>query len=86
MFTVAWSDDALETLAAIYVTLDLRQQDRVAAAVAALNTRLAHAPFDEGESRTGPSRITFIDRLAVTFWVNEPGRSVRVTALAPFGL
>ena len=85
MFTVVWSEAALETLATIYVTLDLRQQDRVAAAVAALNARLANAPFDEGESRSGPSRITFIDRLAVTFWVNEPGRSVRVTAVAAFG-
>jgi hypothetical protein len=85
MFNVDWSDDALETLAAIYVTHDLRQQDRVAAAVTALNTRLANAPFDEGESRTGPSRITFVDQLAVTFRVNEPGRSVRVTAVARFG-
>ncbi len=85
MFTVAWSDAALDALADVYVVLDLAEQDRVAAAVTALNARLAKNPHAEGESRSGGFRITFIHRLAVSFWVNDTRRQVQVTAAGPYG-
>lgn len=85
MFTVAWLDEALDGLADVYVALDLTEQDRVAAAVEALNARLVNDPLDEGESRSGGFRITFIDRLAVTFWVSEARRLVQVAAVSPYG-
>jgi hypothetical protein len=85
MFAVVWLHEALETLADIYVALDLNDQGRIAAAVAAPNTRLARAPLEKGESRSGPYRITFIDGLVVRFWVDESAGIVRVSAVAQFG-
>jgi hypothetical protein len=85
MYRVDWLAVALDALADVYVTLDLADQDRLAAAVDALNKRLAGDPYDEGESRGGPYRITFIDRLVVRFWVDEPSGVVHVTAVAPYG-
>jgi plasmid stabilization system protein ParE len=85
MFTVVWSSAALDALADVYVVLDLAGQDRVAAAVDALNRRLADDPHDEGESRSGGFRITFIDRLAVSFLVTDARHLVQVTAVSPYG-
>jgi hypothetical protein len=85
MFRVIWLVAALDALADVYVTLDLTDQDRVTAAVQALNTRLASNPLDEGESRSGRYRITFVDGHVVRFWVDEPTGVVRVTAVGPYG-
>ena len=52
MFTVVWANRALDTLAEVYVGLDLAAQDRLAARIDSLNHRLARDPSQEGESRT----------------------------------
>lgn len=51
MFTVVWTNRALDRFADMYVVLDLADQGRLAAKIDALNHRLAEYPADEGESR-----------------------------------
>jgi hypothetical protein len=53
MFTVEWTDYALDQLADVFVSLDLNTQDQLSKAVEVLNRRLAIDPLDEGESRNG---------------------------------
>jgi len=84
MYGVVWLGPALDRLPDIYVRLDLANQDQLAVAVDALNARLRADPFAEGESRSGRYRITFVDRIAVRFWVDEPAGVVRVTAVGLF--
>jgi hypothetical protein len=78
MFTVVWTNRALNRLADTYVGLDLIGQDRLAAQIDALNHRMHRDPLDEGESRAGDYRITFVDGLTVRFIVDSDGRVVRV--------
>jgi hypothetical protein len=84
MYSVVWLGSALDRLADIYVLLDLTSQDRLAAAVDALNARLRTDPLSEGESRSGRYRITFVDRIAVRFWVDDSAGRVGVTAVEHF--
>jgi hypothetical protein len=65
MFPLIWLHGALEELADVYVAVTLPEQDRIAAAVEALNGRLRSNPLNEGESRDTGYRLTFIDLLAV---------------------
>jgi len=44
MFTVVWTNRALDRLADMYVALDLTGQDRLAAKFDALNHRLSRDP------------------------------------------
>lgn len=79
MFAVLWSDYALDLLADAVVSLDLATQDQLTAAIEGLNRRLAEDPLDEGESRDGPYRLTFVGSLAVLFQVDAAKGLVRVT-------
>jgi len=81
MFTVAWAHRALNKLADLYVGVDLAGQQRLAASIDALNRRLAQKPIDEGESRTGNYRITFVEGLTIRFTVDLADRLVRVYAV-----
>lgn len=47
MFTVVWTNRALDKLADRYVGLDLSNQDRLAAEINALNHRLHRDPSEE---------------------------------------
>jgi len=78
MFTVVWTSWALDKLAEDYVVMDLPGQDRLAAKIDALNHRLAQNPLDEGESRTGNYRVTFVEFLTVRFTVDLEDRVARV--------
>ena len=79
MYTLIWGGRALDQLAEIYVALPLDEQRRTAAAVDAMNHRLAARPHEEGESRGGNLRITFPDGIVVRFRVDEINQTVRVT-------
>ena len=78
MFTEVCTKRALDRLADLYVRPDLAGQDRFAARIDTLNHRLAQDPVDDGESRTGAYRITFVDDLTVRFTVDLDDRVVRV--------
>ena len=84
-FAVVWLDNALDDVADFYVTADLPTQARVSDALEALNRRLAKNPFDEGESRDGGERITFVPHLAIRFRIDQADQVVRVTAAKPYG-
>ena len=85
MFTLIWRDRALNQLADIYVTADPAERQRTAAAVDALNARLRSNPLNEGESRAGDLRVTFISLLIVGFRVFPSDRVVRVISVRRYG-
>ena len=85
MFDYRWLETVLDKLAAVYVSLDVPQQNRVAAGVERFNARLAADPLDLGESRGGGYRVAFIPLLMVTFHVHEAARRVRVTDVTRCG-
>jgi hypothetical protein len=75
----------LERLADIFVGANLDDQDRMTTAVERLNRRLVNHPLDEGESRSGNVRVTFIDLLFVRFRVDVSRQIVRVNGVKRFG-
>jgi hypothetical protein len=85
VFTLIWSNRALDQLAEIYVSADAAERARMAPAIEALNVRLRNDPSAEGESRAGELRITFIPLLAVAFYVSQSDRVVRVGRVRRFG-
>jgi plasmid stabilization system protein ParE len=85
VFTLSWSNKALDDLADIYVAAEPTERVRIAAGVDALNARLRSDPLDEGESRSGGTRVTFPALLTVIFHVSEPQREVRVTRVRRYG-
>lgn len=60
MFALSWWESALDKLAAIYVALPPPAREQLAGAVGKLNARLRTNPLDEGESRSGGTRVTFV--------------------------
>ncbi len=85
MFQVTWSERALDRLADIFTESSLEEQDRMSAAIEALNRRLSRNPFDEGESRDGRARVVFIDLLVVAYWIEKANRIVRVDGVTRYG-
>ena len=85
MFEYKWLELALKTLSDIYVTLDLADQDRMAAGVELFNARLATDPLAVGESRVGAYRVAFPPLLRVYFYVDEVARRVEVTDAIRYG-
>ena len=81
MFTVMWSDRAMDQLADIFVVTDLPGQDHLTTLIDGPNRRLARDPMDEGESRTGNYRVTFIGDLTVRFSVDAQSPIVRVNGV-----
>jgi hypothetical protein len=85
MFSVNWSDYALDLLADVVVSLDLAMQDELTTEIERLNRRLAKNPLDEGESRNGPFRLTFMGSLAVLFRVDTTRDVVEVSEVKWYG-
>jgi hypothetical protein len=81
MFAVIWVNHALDALADVFVSLDLAAQDQLTASIERLNRRLGTTPFDEGESRSGDYRLTFVGALSVLFRVDADRGVVRVTGV-----
>jgi hypothetical protein len=85
MYALKWRDSALKQLADIYVAARVEDRERMAGAVEKLNARFKSAPLDEGESRSGAGRITFVAGLAILFYVDVATRTVYVTRVVPYG-
>jgi hypothetical protein len=75
-YTVLWQSAAEEELAQIWV--DASNRNAVRAAADRLDTILGQDPYAHGESRTGLTRIMFVEPLAVLFEVQEQDRLVSV--------
>ena len=85
MFAYLWLESTLDKLAAIYVTLSLPEQERMAVGIERFNERLANDPLDVGESRVGGYRVAFPPLLKVSFHVDVAARRVRVTDVVRYG-
>jgi hypothetical protein len=85
MYTVIWSDSALDRLAELYVAASPGERNRMALGIDAFNRLLSEQPLEVGESRSGLMRIGFPDLLAVRFRVDSDARIVRVVGVIRFG-
>lgn len=74
MFRVDWLQSALDELANIWTGADSPQRQAITAASHGIDQRLRSDPEEEGESRPGGRRVTFVPPLTITFQVeaNEP--------------
>ncbi|MBX9625106.1 MAG: hypothetical protein K2X82_14970 [Gemmataceae bacterium] len=77
MSEVDWSDEAFAEVAAMLVANPDRQIE-LAIAVGTVVGRLSKNPEQEGESRWGDLRVTFVGPLIVYFRVSAGGRSAEV--------
>lgn len=85
MFRVEWLQIALDELTNFWVQADSSQRQTITAASHALEQRLRNHPANEGESRPGGSRITFVPPLAVRFQIEADGQTVTVLHVRLFG-
>lgn len=82
---VEWLNKALDNFADLYVGASPEEREQMAAGVEALNRRLADNPFEEGESRSGSARVTFVPLLMVRFRIEAAAGVVRVTDVSRYG-
>lgn len=85
MFQVEWLQIALDELTDFWAQADSTQRENITAASHALEQRLQRDPANEGESRPGGRRITFIPPLAVRFQIEADGRTVTILHVRLFG-
>jgi hypothetical protein len=85
MFTVIWKIPVLDELANYYALLNRGGQDELAKRIDALNRRLSNDPLAEGVSRSGRTRLTFVDSLAISFQIDSNEGVVRVVKLTQAG-
>jgi hypothetical protein len=85
MFQVEWLQIALDELTNLWIKADSSQRQAITAAGHVLEQRLQSDPANEGESRPGGRRITFVPPLAVRFQVETDGQTVTVLHVRLFG-
>ncbi|HZV04722.1 MAG TPA: hypothetical protein VE999_06535 [Gemmataceae bacterium] len=84
MFRVDWLEVALDELTTLWMQADATQRQAITAASHAIDQRLSSDPHNEGESRPGGRRITFVAPLAVRFQVEPDGQTVTVLHVSMF--
>jgi hypothetical protein len=84
MYFVHWLQSALDELSAMWVQADSELRKAITDASHRVEFILRNDPLDEGESRHGTSRITFVPPLAVTFQIESDGISVTVLHVCLF--
>lgn len=84
MFRVDWLESALDELMTLWTQADSTQRQAITAASHVIEQRLSRDPFNEGESRPGGRRITFVAPLAVRFQVEPDGQTVTVLHVRMF--
>jgi hypothetical protein len=85
MFRVEWLQIALDELTNLWTQSDSAQRQAITSASHNLEQRLRSDPANEGESRPGGRRITFVAPLAVRFQVEADGQTVTVLHVRLFG-
>jgi hypothetical protein len=83
-FQVEWLQAALDELTSLWLQADSAQRRVITQATHAIELRLGSDPLNEGESRPGGRRITFVPPLAVRFCVESDGRTVTVLHVRMF--
>jgi len=78
-YTVVWLPGAANELARIW--LDASHRDEISSSAARIDSVLALAPMDHGESREDDVRVLFVDPLAAEYKVSELDRIVKVCAI-----
>jgi hypothetical protein len=84
-FQVDWLQIALDELTDLWTRADSIQRQAITAASPLLEQRLKIDPANEGESRPGGRRITFVPPLAVRFQIEADGQTVTVLHVRLFG-
>lgn len=85
MFQVEWLQIAQDELTSIWMQADSIQRQAITTASHVLEQRLQSDPANEGESRPGGRRITFVPPLAVRFQIEADGQTVTVLHVPLFG-
>jgi plasmid stabilization system protein ParE len=78
MFQVEWLQSALDQLADIWARADSAERRAITSASHTIDQRLQRDPVNEGESRAGGRRFTFVPPLAVIFQTEADGQTVTV--------
>jgi hypothetical protein len=78
MYTVVWSDEALEGLVNLWTDADPDLQPLITAAVHRIDENLADDPENAGESRDDGNRVWFEFPLAVLFSINSNEKTVHI--------
>jgi hypothetical protein len=84
MFVVERLDSALDELAAAWAIADSELRNAITKACNEVDRRLVRTPRNEGESRPGGRRITFVPPLAATFQIEGNGTTVTVLHVRVF--
>lgn len=85
MFRVEWLQTALDELANLWTQADSAQRQAITSATHNLENRLQRDPANEGESRSGDHRITFVAPLAIRFKIEADGQTVTILHVRLFG-
>jgi hypothetical protein len=85
MFRVDWLQTALDELTNLWMAADSPQRQAITMASPTIEQRLASDPANEGESRPGGRRISFVAPLAVRFQIEADGQTVTVLHVRLFG-
>jgi len=78
MMRVEWLQAALDELTTLWMQSSAAARQAITEATHTADLRLEHDPFNEGESRSGNQRITFIPPLAISFRIEEDAQRVTV--------
>jgi hypothetical protein len=78
MFTVRWTQVALNQLTALWTQANTAMRQAITAATHQIVHQLSQAPGTQGESREGNERIMFVLPLGIRFAVDSQNARVRV--------
>jgi hypothetical protein len=78
MYFVQWLQTALDELSSMWVQADADARKAITEASHRIDLILRNDPLNEGESRYGLSRITFVPPLAVTFQIESDDTMVTI--------
>ena len=84
MFSVLWVRSTLADLAKIRGETTASEYEQIREAIQEIERRLRADPDEEGESRTGGQRISFVPPLGFTFALSEAERCVLITHVWSF--
>jgi hypothetical protein len=84
MFRIEWLQSALDELARIWMRANSAERQAITAASDEIEQHLQRSAPSEGESRPGGRRIMFAAPLAVTFRIEDDGRTVTVLQVRMF--
>jgi hypothetical protein len=84
MFRVEWLQSALDALARLWIRANSTERQAITAASQSIDRKLSEDPNNEGESRFGAIRITFVPPLVILFQNETDGETVTVLEVRLF--